>query len=43
MESAPEVLLVEDDPAVRNPTRLLLEVEGYRVLTLSLLKALLSA
>jgi PAS domain S-box-containing protein len=32
-ESAPQVLLVEDDPAVRNATRMLLKVEGYRVLT----------
>ncbi len=31
--AAPEVLLVEDDPAVRDATRLLLKVEGYRVLT----------
>ena len=31
----PEVLLVEDDPSVRNATRLLLKVEGYRVLTAS--------
>ncbi len=31
--SAPQVLLVEDDPAVRDATRLLLKVEGYRVLT----------
>jgi two-component system, sensor histidine kinase len=31
--SAPQVLLVEDDPAVRNATRMLLKVEGYRVLT----------
>jgi two-component system CheB/CheR fusion protein len=34
-ETAPQVLLVEDDPAVRNATRLLLKVEGYRVLTAS--------
>jgi two-component system, sensor histidine kinase len=33
--SAPQVLLVEDDPAVRNATRMLLKVEGYRVLTAS--------
>jgi two-component system, sensor histidine kinase len=32
-EAAPHVLLVEDDPAVRNATRMLLKVEGYRVLT----------
>jgi PAS domain S-box-containing protein len=31
--SAPQVLLVEDDPAVRDATRMLLKVEGYRVLT----------
>jgi two-component system, sensor histidine kinase len=31
--SAPLVLLVEDDPAVRDATRMLLKVEGYRVLT----------
>ena len=31
--STPQVLLVEDDPAVRDATRLLLKVEGYRVLT----------
>jgi two-component system CheB/CheR fusion protein len=30
---APQVLLVEDDPAVRNATRMLLKVEGFRVLT----------
>ena len=30
---APVVLLVEDDPAVRNATRMLLKVDGYRVLT----------
>lgn len=30
--SAPQVLLVEDDPAVRDATRMLLKVEGYRVL-----------
>jgi two-component system CheB/CheR fusion protein len=35
--SAPEILLVEDDPAVRDATRLLLKVEGYRVLTASCL------
>jgi two-component system, sensor histidine kinase len=35
--SAPQILLVEDDPAVRNATRLLLKVEGYRVLTASTL------
>ncbi len=34
-EYAPHVLLVEDDPAVRNATRMLLKVEGYRVLTAS--------
>jgi signal transduction histidine kinase len=33
--SAPQVLLVEDDPAVRDATRMLLKVEGYRVLTAS--------
>jgi two-component system CheB/CheR fusion protein len=27
------LLLVEDDPAVRDATRMLLKVEGYRVLT----------
>jgi CheY-like chemotaxis protein len=32
-DSAPQILLVEDDPAVRNATRLLLKVEGYQVLT----------
>jgi two-component system, sensor histidine kinase len=31
--SGPQVLLVEDDPAVRDATRMLLKVEGYRVLT----------
>jgi two-component system CheB/CheR fusion protein len=31
------VLLVEDDPAVRDATRMLLKVEGYRVLTASCL------
>lgn len=31
--SSPQVLLVEDDPAVRDATRMLLKVEGYRVLT----------
>ncbi len=31
--AATEVLLVEDDPAVRSATRMLLKVEGYRVLT----------
>jgi two-component system, sensor histidine kinase len=31
--TAPQVLLVEDDPAVRNATRMLLKVEGFRVLT----------
>ena len=31
--TAPQVLLVEDDPAVRDATRMLLKVEGYRVLT----------
>ena len=31
--STPQVLLVEDDPAVRDATRLLLKVAGYRVLT----------
>jgi len=35
--AAPKVLLVEDDPAVRDATRLLLKVEGYRVLTASCL------
>ncbi len=29
------VLLVEDDPAVRNATRMLLKVDGYRVITAS--------
>lgn len=33
--SAPQVLLVEDDPAVRDATRMLLKVEGYRVFTAS--------
>ena len=33
----PRVLLVEDDPAVRDATRMLLKVEGYRVLTASCL------
>ena len=33
--SAPHVLLVEDDPAVRDATRMLLKVEGYRVLSAS--------
>jgi CheY-like chemotaxis protein/two-component sensor histidine kinase len=32
---APQVLLVEDDPAVRDASRMLLKVEGYRVLTAS--------
>jgi two-component system, sensor histidine kinase len=31
--TAPQVLIVEDDPAVRDATRMLLKVEGYRVLT----------
>lgn len=31
--AAPQLLLVEDDPAVRDATRMLLKVEGYRVLT----------
>ncbi|HVW71502.1 MAG TPA: PAS domain S-box protein [Steroidobacteraceae bacterium] len=31
--TAPQVLLVEDDPAVRSATRMLLKVEGYRVFT----------
>lgn len=35
--TTPVVLLVEDDPAVRDATRLLLKVEGYRVLTASCL------
>lgn len=35
--TAPTVLLVEDDPAVRDATRLLLKVSGYRVLTASCL------
>jgi two-component system, sensor histidine kinase len=35
--SAPQILLVEDDPAVRDATRMLLKVEGYRVLTASCL------
>ncbi len=30
---SPEILLVEDDPAVRDATRMLLKVEGYRVFT----------
>jgi two-component system, sensor histidine kinase len=33
--AAPTVLLVEDDPAVRDATRMLLKVSGYRVLTAS--------
>jgi PAS domain S-box-containing protein len=33
IEPAPHVLLVEDDPAVRDATRMLLKVAGYRVLT----------
>jgi PAS domain S-box-containing protein len=32
-ESAPRVLLVEDDAGVRNATRMLLEAEGYAVIT----------
>jgi PAS domain S-box-containing protein len=40
--SAPQVLLVEDDPAVRDATRMLLKVEGYRVLTASCLAEALS-
>ena len=35
--AAPTVLLVEDDPAVRDATRMLLKVEGYRVLSTSTL------
>lgn len=31
--SAPLVLILDDDPAIRDTTRLLLKVEGYRVLT----------
>ncbi|HEY6927414.1 MAG TPA: response regulator, partial [Steroidobacteraceae bacterium] len=31
--STQHVLLVEDDPAVRDATRMLLKVEGYRVFT----------
>ena len=34
-EGRPRVLLVEDDPAVRDATRMLLEVEGYRVTAVS--------
>ena len=37
--SAPQVLLVEDDPAVRDATRMLLKVEGYRVVTADSLAA----
>ena len=38
------VLLVEDDPAVRDATRMLLRVEGYRVTAVSsIAEALLSA
>jgi signal transduction histidine kinase len=33
IEPAPHVLLVEDDAAVRDATRMLLKVAGYRVLT----------
>jgi two-component system, sensor histidine kinase len=40
--AAPQVLLVEDDPAVRDATRLLLKVEGYRVLTAATLAEALS-
>jgi len=40
--SAPRVLLVEDDPAVRDATRMLLKVEGYRVLTAASLAEALS-
>ena len=29
----PHILIVEDDPAVLNATRMLLKVEGYRVTT----------
>ena len=35
--SARQILLVEDDPDVRDATRMLLKVEGYRVLTASCL------
>jgi PAS domain S-box-containing protein len=42
--SRPRVLLVEDDPAVRNATRMLLKVEGYRVTAVgSLAEALRTA
>lgn len=34
----PRVLLVEDDPSVRDATRMLLQVEGYRVVAVSSLK-----
>ena len=40
----PRILLVEDDPAVREATRMLLKVEGYRVTAVSTIaEALLSA
>jgi len=37
------ILLVEDDPAVRNATRMLLKVEGYRVIAVSTLTEALLA
>ena len=40
--AAPRVLLVEDDPAVRDATRMLLKVEGYRVATAGSLAEALS-
>jgi len=40
---APHVLLVEDDAGVRDATRLLLKVEGYRVTTASALQDALQA
>ena len=41
--SKPCIMLVEDDPSVRDATRMLLKVEGYQVITIASLEAALEA